>query len=346
MSRPFLFVTTDVPPDRVGAFRALADRVPIEFALFGGSGLHATAGVDDHGLPARVVRQREVFRLAASGEYAGVVAGTVGRIALPAAAAGARRAGVPFVLWSALWAHPRSPAHLPGSLLLRVLYRRAAMVVTYGPHVSEFAQHHGAKRTVVAPQAVDGAFWSVPQPADVAAAPTLVFVGRDAPGKGVAPLLEAWSRLSPKQRGGASLHLIGVAPATRAGDGVVAHGHQSPEAVRAAIAGASAVVVPSQRTATFREPWGLVVNEAMHAATLVIATDEVGAATGGLVEDGVTGIVVPARDGAALTAALARALSQTGAEQALALAGRRRATSFTYAAWADAFASALTESVA
>lgn len=209
MTRPFLFVTTDVPPDRVGAFQRLARSVPVEFALFGGSGLHATAGVADHGLPARSVRQREVYALAANGDYAAVVAGTAGRIALPAAAAGAARAAVPFVLWSALWAHPRSPAHLPGSLLLRLLYRRAAVVVTYGEHVSDFARAHGAAHTIVAPQAVDARFWSTPSPPDPAAPPKIVFVGRDAPGKGVGHLLDAWQRIPPERRGEATLELVG-----------------------------------------------------------------------------------------------------------------------------------------
>ena len=36
---------------------------------------------------------------------------TGGRLALPAAWAGARRARVPVILWTSLWAHPRSPAH-------------------------------------------------------------------------------------------------------------------------------------------------------------------------------------------------------------------------------------------
>jgi len=181
--RPALFVTTEVPPDRVGAFQALAARTPVEFALFGG-GLHATGGVHDHGLPAHEVTQRDVYALAASGRYRTVLAGTAGRIALPAAWLGAERARIPFVLWSALWAHPRSIAHLPGDVLLRILYRRAACVVTYGPHVSAYAQRHGARRTIVAPQAVDTTFWSTHATAPSAPQRTVLFVGRDDPGKG------------------------------------------------------------------------------------------------------------------------------------------------------------------
>ena len=47
MSRPVLFVTNLVPPDRAGAFAALHERVGLELALFGGRSHHATGGVED-----------------------------------------------------------------------------------------------------------------------------------------------------------------------------------------------------------------------------------------------------------------------------------------------------------
>lgn len=360
-ARPVLFVTTEVPPDRVGAFRALAALGPLELALFGGGdgGLHATAGVDDHGLPARQVTQREVYGLAASGRYAGVVAGTVGRTALPAAWIGAERARVPFVLWTALWAHPRSLAHLPGDLLLRVLYRRAAAVITYGDHVSEFARGHGARAPIVAPQAVDGPWWSAaaassPPAPELATAepagsrPRLLFVGRDAPGKGVDWLLRAWDASGLGASGEAELRLIGPPPARGTGRaGVVALGPQSPDAVRAEMANASAVVVPSERTATFREPWGLVVNEAMHVGTLVIASTEVGAVAGGLAAHERTALVAPAGDVAALAVLLRRAITPDAPPLRDI---RARATAavgdYTYENWAGAFAQALKGSLA
>lgn len=339
--RPTLFVTTAIPPDRVAPFQALARRTPVEFALFGG-GLHATAGVEDHGLTVHAVQQREVRALAASGRYGAVIAGTVGRRALPGAFRGARSAGVPFILWSALWAHPRSLAHLPGSVLLRVLYRRASAVVTYGEHVSALAERHGARHTIVAPQAVDGSYWAqAAAPADVPR--RLLFIGRDDPGKGVDWLLAAWEQ-SALAGDGVELHLVGPErPDLPAG--VHAHGLCPPELVREHLRGASAVVVPSERTATFREPWGLVTNEAMHAGVLVVGSTEVGAVAGGLVEDGATGLVVPAGDAASLAAAMRRACDDPLA-RAFAAAGQDRVQQYTADAWADAFVLALARSVA
>ena len=67
------------------------------------------------------------------------------------------------------------------------------------------------------------------------------------------------------------------------------------------------VALPSIPTPRFREPWGLVCNEAMHQGRPVIASDSVGAAAGGLVRDGETGIVVRSGDPTRAPAISARA---------------------------------------
>src|ERR1019366_8022522 len=72
------------------------------------------------------------------------------------------------------------------------------------------------------------------------------------------------------------------------------------EDLREVYAAGDVLVVPSIATRTFREPWGLVVNEAMNRGLAVIATDAVGAAAGGLVRDGQSGLIVPAGDPLAL----------------------------------------------
>jgi glycosyltransferase involved in cell wall biosynthesis len=57
------------------------------------------------------------------------------------------------------------------------------------------------------------------------------------------------------------------------------------------------------------------VNEAMNQGCPVVATDAVGAAAGGLVNDNINGLVVPERDPGALTAALQRLLDQPDLRQ-------------------------------
>src|SRR6476661_693863 len=192
--RPVLFVTNHAPPFRVPAFRALHEREDVVFALIGGDVRHG-GGASTEALPFPVLRpsERGVARLAASGRFRAVVAGLSGRVALPAASAGARAARVPFVLWATIWRHPRTPAHALSYLPLRHLYRHADAVVTYGPHVSAYVRGKGARGTVVeAPQSVDDAFWAGAAEPKREAPFQAMFAGRLDGEKGVTVLLEAW----------------------------------------------------------------------------------------------------------------------------------------------------------
>jgi len=334
-ARPVLFVTNHAPPFRVGAFAALHAREEVVFALIGGDVRHGGGAGGGAPLPFPVLRptQRGVLRLAASGRYRAVVAGLSGRVALPAAWAGARRAGVPLVLWAAIWAHPRTPAHALSYLPLRRLYRSADAIATYGPHVSAYVRAQGARGPVlVAPQSVDDAFWSAPAQPIRRAPFQATFAGRAAGEKGVQVLLEAWqaSGLPPAA---AALVLLG--------DGPQLEGARSPEQLRNFYAGSDVVVVPSIPTRDFLEPWGLVVNEAFDQGVPVIATDAVGAAAGGLVQHERTGLVVPAGDVEALAAALRRLHDDPELRSRLGAAAREAVRAHSHAAWADGMSAAL-----
>ena len=338
--KPVLFVTNLVPPDRAGAFAALHAREGIELALFGGRSHHATAGVEDPGVPFRQVAQRAVHALAASGRYRAVVCGTAGRTALPAAWLGARRARVPFVLWSALWAELRTPAHLLARPLMAAIYRDADAVVAYGPHVAAFAHRHGARRVTIAPQAVDNAYWSAPVAAPERAAPfTVLFVGRAAREKAVPELLAGW-RAAALDPSAGELVLAGEGHHAN-GAGVRSVGALGPDELRNFYAGADVVAIPSIPSRRFVEPWGLVANEAMNQRCAVIATDAVGAAAGGLVRHERTGLVVPAGDPDALGAAIRRLHDDAPLRERLAEAGARAVSAYTYEAWAAGFSEAL-----
>ena len=342
--KPVLFVTNHVPPERVGAFAALHRRVPIELAIFGGRSTHATAGVADPGVPHRYVRsQREIHPLAASGAFDAVVCGTAGRTALPGAWLGARRARAPFLLWTALWAHPRTPAHLAGGApLLATLYRTADAVVAYGPHVAAFVRARGARNVHIAPQAVDNAFWSERVEVDRHASFTAVFLGRPSRAKGAQVLLEAWQQSGLGAT--AALVLVGAGSGSAripVGGAVRAFGAQPPDEVRNFLAAADVLVVPSLRTRDFREPWGLVANEAMNQSTPIIASDEVGAVAGGLVRHERNGLVVPAGDVAALSGALRRLHDDEPLRARLGESARRDVFPYTFDSWAAGFAAAL-----
>jgi glycosyltransferase involved in cell wall biosynthesis len=93
-------------------------------------------------------------------------------------------------------------------------------------------------------------------------------------------------------------------------------------------------------TAEDREPWGLVVNEAMHAGLPVVATDGVGAAAGGLVRDGHNGFVVAEQDRVGLARALATLLDHPDDAATMGERGRADVAAFNYDRMADAFVSA------
>ncbi len=418
--KPVLFVTGHAPFDRVGAFARLHELEGVEFALFGGRSQHGgVAGEDREGglpFPHRRVRQRELAALAASGRHRAVVISIGGRVALPAAWAGARRARVPVILWSALWAHPRTAAHAFSHLALRRLYRSAEAIVVYGPHVEAYVRARGARNVHVAPQSVDNEFWSHPPTAAEVSLPTtagwpsalttrgrstpgwpsalttrgrstpgwpsaptsqersstpttpgwpstpttpttpgwpsetavkFLFAGRPVREKGLGVLIEAWSD-SGLRAPFAALVLVGagsIPPWIPVGGAVVSEvaclNPLPPVQLRDVYAAADVLVVPSIPTRTFREPWGLVVNEAMNRKLPVIASDAVGAVVGGLVRDGHNGLVVPAGDARALAGAMRRLAADAQLRARLGAAGERDVQAYTHDAWAQGFVRAL-----
>jgi glycosyltransferase involved in cell wall biosynthesis len=343
--RPVLFVTNHAPAFRVGAFARLHEREDVVFALIGGAVRHGGGG-GRAALPFPVLRppQRAVLRLAASGRFRAVVAGLSGRVALPAAWAGARAAGVPFVLWATLWAHPSTPAHLLSYLPLRHLYRDADAIATYGPHVTAYVRAKGARGPVLeAPQSVDNAFWGAPATPMRRAPFQVLFAGRLAGEKGVPVLLRAW-RDTGLSAPSAALVIVGGGPirARAAATGAVRlEGYRSARELRDFYAGSDVVVLPSVSTRSFREPWGLVANEAFNRGVPVIASDAVGAAAGGLVRHEQTGLVVPAGDAAALAAALRRLHADATLRARLGAAARSAVAAYDHAAWASGMARAL-----
>ena len=350
--KPVLLVTGHVPAYRAGALAQLHAREGLELALFGGRSRHGGPDpVEQLRLPTKRVRPHELYGLASSGAYRAVVCPTGGRLAPLASWAGARRAGVPLILWASLWAHPRSPAHAFTYLPLRRLYSSADAVVTYGDHVSAYVRARGARNVHVAPQSVDNEFWSerdlAPAQASVPGWPQgemlrFLFVGRAAREKGLHVLLRAWER-SSLGAPDAALLLVGerLRPATGPSAGVHALGAAGAYELRSIYSSVDVLVVPSIVTRTFREPWGLVINEAMNRGLPVIATNAVGAAAGGLVRDGESGIVVAAGDADALAAALERLAGSPELRASMGRTGTQAVGAYSHAAWAGGFSAAL-----
>ncbi len=356
-------VTNYLTGYRLPLYERLADRYGVEVLCYGGgeryvpswfSGLDAQ--LEAATFPARRISgPGEALRLAR--RYEAAIAPFAGGAMLPATYAGMHRARHPFVLWASVWERPRSPAHDLAHPAIRRIYRHSDAVVAYGEHVKRFvAAIRGRDDDVfVAPQAVEpelfGREVSDAEVADFRATnalgdgPVVLYVGRLTAEKGISELLAAWRAL----RVNATLVAIGEGPLSGA---VVAAGGGTGGPIRllsprprpelpVAYAAASFTVVPSVPTPRFKEPWGLVCNEAMQQGRPVIATDAVGAAAGGLVRDGETGLVVPADDPVALRGAIERLLTDRALRTRLGAAAREAVRPFNYDAMADAFGNAL-----
>jgi glycosyltransferase involved in cell wall biosynthesis len=335
--RPAALVTNVVTEYRHGAFELLAEREDVEVIAWGDTG------------------QLDAARRVASGRYRAVICGLGGRVALPAVYLAARRARIPFILWASIWSHPRTAAHALSVLPLRWIYRHADAIVTYGPHVSDYvaARRGTRERLFEAPQAVSADLFGQQISPELRAHARrhagggdgffLLFVGRLEREKGVEVLLDAWRRAGLGED--ATLALAGTGPlvqsAEDAGPDVHALGFVPYDHLPSLYAAADALVLPSVPTATFKEPWGLVVNEAMHQSTPVIATNAVGAAAGGLVQDGVNGVVVPAGDPDRLADAIRTLANDTPLRERLGAGAREAVAPHTYSAWADGMTRAL-----
>jgi glycosyltransferase involved in cell wall biosynthesis len=150
------------------------------------------------------------------------------------------------------------------------------------------------------------------------APPRIVFAGKLTPIKAPEVLLEAFARVE-----GVAPYLcfVGDGPLRgmleeRAGalgvrERVVFAGFRNQRELPAFYDAADVFVLPSRR-----EPWGLVVNEAMNAGRAIVVSDQVGSGPD-LVRAGENGAIFPAGDVAALARALGDILATPGRAAAM-----------------------------
>jgi glycosyltransferase involved in cell wall biosynthesis len=358
-------LVTTYPSDyRLPLYRLLAASHGLEVLCYGRGARYAPAWSADldaqlaaADFPARRIDGPRAA-LALGRGYDAVIAPFAGGSMLPAAYAGAKRFGRPFVLWASVWHQPRSLAHALALPVTRHIYRHADAVIAYGEHVRHFAAGiRGHDDDIfIAPQAVERELFG----RDIADAetaafraehelgdgPLVLFTGRLVPEKGLEVLARAWARVGA--RGRATLVLCGDGPLAgelAAMPDTRLLGPVARARLAVAYAAAAFTVVPSIATPRFKEPWGLVCNEAFEQGRPVIATTAVGAAAGGLVLDGRTGLVVAPGDIDALAAAIDRLLADAPLRARLGGAARTAVAPFTYPAMAAGVGAALAAAV-
>jgi glycosyltransferase involved in cell wall biosynthesis len=317
-------------------FELLAQRIDVQF-LFYSKGTEwywqSEHGVLEGRFSARYLRGFSFFgtrvvpglvRHLLAGPYDAVVKCINGRFALPLSFLAARLRGKPFVLWTGIWMRLQTPFHRFAYPMTRFLYRHSDAIVAYGSHVKSFLVSEGVPehRIFVTRHAVDNSAYSrLINAGEIASlksrlqisfkARIILYLGRLEPIKGLEYMLEAFARV---RRDDTVLVIAGAGSlrdelqelAVRLGiaNGVRFPGYVPVEKAIVYYAAAYVYVLPSVTRRSGKESWGLVVNEAFNQGLPVIASEAVGAAAGGLVRDGETGLVVPERDAASLARSL------------------------------------------
>jgi glycosyltransferase involved in cell wall biosynthesis len=284
--------------------------------------------------------------------YDAVIKNLNGRVMLPLLYATCKLRGVPFVLWTGMWQHPSTRFHRLSKPVVEALYRDVGAIVAYGDHVKAFltaVPGVDPAKIFVAGQAVEPDRFAAVQP-DSHGRPVALFIGQFEERKGVRDLLDAFAGLTNL---GAELRLVGngtlegeIRSRAASIPGVSIAGYVPQDRLPGELARARCLVLPSITIPGGKEPWGLVVNEAMHAGLPVVATESLGAAAGGLVRDGRNGYVVPERDPDRLAGALRRLLSDAEIASQLGRQARDDVADFNYDRMAGAFEAAVEHAIA
>lgn len=192
--------------------------------------------------------------------------------------------------------------------------RRCQAFVTSGTKASEYLRSLGVNDERLVTSCLPAGTWPSDDGGARREAPDraegevrYLYVGRLIPRKRPLELLRAFERARARVPG-ASLTMVGEGPllpevsreAARLGDCVEVLGHAEGPDLSRLYARADVLVMPS-----VREPWGIVVNEALLHGLYVVATDEVASAFD-LLEPG-NGVMVPTDDAEALIEAMIRA---------------------------------------
>ena len=190
----------------------------------------------------------------------------------------------------------------------RFFFRRVDLIFCYGDRARDMALAFGARPETLVRRCQAAA---LPDGYDAAAIPALrrsngspgfLYVGRLAEEKNLDVLLSAF-RWFHAEHPDATLRLAGDGPLRArleswAGPGVIFLGALDQDGLAAEYLAASALVLPS-----LREPWGLVVNEALSYGCPVLVSERCGCVPE-LVRPGVTGLAFDPLDADALLAAM------------------------------------------
>ena len=250
----------------------------------------------------------------------------------------------------------------PGPTMTALLVRPAPLIGTFHaaggslaydllPRATRFLAGRLDHRVAVSPDARDMALnalggtydllyngvelapYQIAEPAP-ASGPTILFVGRHEPRKGLGVLLDALRMLGSDVRlwiAGAGSETNGLKARFATDPRIEWLGTITDSEKIARLKGADVLCAPSLRGESF----GIVLLEAMAAGSAVVASDLPGYRN--VARSGHDALLVPPGDPARLAAAVGRVLSNPGESARLVAAGRKRAEAFSMSRLADQY---------
>lgn len=367
----FLLVTNFCPFYRIKLYKILNDELKLKILFYSaGTEKYWEASnaqgkkeaqniyLADDGANKLVILWRYV-KVLFSSETKGIIQGFNGAAFIFLGYLIARLRGIPFGIWTGLWYHPRTTFHTLTRPLTDFIYRHADFAVVYGTHVKAYLVGRGMKadRIFIAQNTADNELYAkMPTEEEKRSfcekyglaenEPALLYVGRFSAEKGPKELLKALSLV----KGPPKLIMIGKGPekewcenfAKEKNLPVTFAGYVANEELYRYYNAIPIVVIPSVDMPELKEAWSLTVNECMNQGCVVVATESVGAAAGGLVEDGRTGFIVPERDPEKMAAAIEKLVKDKELRETLSQNAKAKIATWDYDHMAEGFRQAVT----
>lgn len=275
------------------------------------------------------------------------------------AAGWARRARIPFFLWSESNVQDRRRGLALVEFLKHQFVSRCDGFVVPGETAREYLRVQGVSdgRIFTAPNAVDNGWFAAAAAKARADADAcrkklglpqryFLFAGRLVPEKGVFDLLSAYAKLNDSLRAEIGLVFVGDGESRRqlekgaasfSKGTIMFAGFAQREQLAEYYALAEVLVLP-----THTDPWGLVVNEAMACSLPVILSRAAGCAAD-LVQPGVTGWLIPPQDSVALRQAMECVANQAALCREMGQNAAHHIRRYSPAAWSEGVAAAVEE---
>ena len=376
MRRYFLniaFITHFCPHYRVKTFEKLAEHYSLDYYFF--SQGEEWYWLPDHGVKSGGFNYKYLtgFTIAGTrinpslitelmkGDYDVFVKCINGRFALPVTYLISRLKNKPFILWTGVWMRLDTFFHRLFFPITKYIYKKADAIVVYGSHVKKYLMDEGISGDKIfgTVHSVDNQWYSRKVEKDEIDElknqlgisqnkKVILYLGRLEKSKGLSFLLKAFALIDLTNvclvlagKGSEKQDLESQAKRLGVRERVRFPGYIPINATVPYYAMADVFVLPSITTNLFKEPWGLVINEAFNQGCPVIATESVGAAAGGLVKDEENGFIVPEGDIHLLSSALTKVICDDSLKSKLSSNAKLEIKNWTNSQMVDGFCRAI-----